>query len=528
MQASGQMTSQQKNENGAQHLVRGLSLLDATMIVVGSMIGSGIFIVSAESSRLVGAPGWLLAAWGLAGVLTITGALSCAELAAMMPRAGGQYVFLREAYGKPFGFLFGWSLFLVIQTGTIAAVAVAFANFTGVLLPWISADNYLMAPLVIIKPFSIATFAFNGYALSISTQQSLALLMILLLTFTNTRGLKTGKIIQNTFTFTKTAALVGLIVIGLTLGWKTGMRTGATAFTSSWWNPVLNGWHAGTAQVGFETVTRGFVALALAMLLGRAMVGPLFAQSAWNNVTFTGAEVKNPGRNLPRALLVGCASVVALYLLANLAYVVTLPLPAIQNAPQNRVATATMQAILGPAGTIMMASAIMISTFGCNNGLILAGARVYYAMACDNLFFRRVGTLNTRHVPAIALITQGVWAAFLTLPRTVTKTLNPATGEISVGYGNVYTQLLEYIVSADLVFYALMVAAVMIMRWKAPLMERPYRTFGYPVVPLIYVVIAFLFVLDLGYLAPSTSGFGYLIVLTGIPVYFLWRRQART
>ncbi len=521
------MTSPSKNARETQHLIRGLTLLDATMIVIGSMIGSGIFIVSAESSRLVGSPGWLLMAWALGGVLTITGALSCAELAAMMPRAGGQYIFLREAYGKSIGFLFGWSLFLIIQTGTIAAVAVAFANFMGVLIPKISGDNYLIAPLIVLRPFSMGTFAFNGYALSLSTQQLIALLMILLLTLTNTRGLKTGKIIQNTFTFTKTAALLGLVVIGLTLGLRVGLRSGAAAFTSSWWNPTFNGWHPGGAQVGFETAGGVLLALALAMLLGRAMVGPLFAQSAWNNVTFTGAEVQNPGRNLPRALLIGCATVVVLYLLANLAYLLTLPLSGIQNAPQNRVATATMQAIFGPPGTVIMAIAIMISTFGCNNGLILAGARVYYAMACDNLFFKRVGTLNLRHVPAVALITQGVWAALLTLPRTVTKSANPTTGAVTMNFGNVYTQLLEYIVSADLIFYALMVAAVIVMRRKAPQLERPYRTFGYPIVPLIYVALAALFVLDLGYLAPSTSGIGYLLVLTGIPVYFLWRRQAR-
>ena len=486
-------------------LERGLGRLDATMIVVGSMIGSGIFITSAESSRLVGSPGWLLAAWALAGVLTITGALCCAELAAMWPKAGGQYVFLREAYGPSIGFLFGWSLFLVIQTGTIAAVAVAFANFMGVLTNQVAADKFLIAPRVI-----------GGYAISLSTQQLVAIVMILLLTATNTRGLRTGKLIQNTFTFTKTAALVGLILIGLFLGWNDQ----SAAYTSSWWEPWQNGWKPPASQLGFEPAG-GAMMLALLMLLGRAMVGPLFAQSAWNNVTFTAGEVRDPGRNLPRALLWGCILVVALYLLANLAYVVTLPLSGIQNAPQNRVATATMQAILGPRGTIVMAVAIMISTFGCNNGLILAGARVYYAMARDNLFFKQVGSLNAHHVPAIALITQGIWAAFLTLPRTVTR---DASGAVT--YGNVYTQLLEYIVSADLVFYALMVGAVIVMRFKAPSLERPYRTIGYPVVPLIYIVIASLFVLDLAYLAPSTSGIGYLIVLTGIPIYFIWRRRA--
>jgi len=259
------------------------------------------------------------------------------------------------------------------------------------------------------------------------------------------------------------------------------------------------------------------------MLLGRAMVGPLFAQSAWNNVTFTGGEVRDPGRNLPRALLLGCSLVVALYLLANLAYIVTLPLSAIQNAPQNRVATATMQAILGSRGTIVMALAIMISTFGCNNGLILAGARVYFAMARDGLFFKRVASVNSRHVPAVALITQGLWAALLTLPRTFI--VDPRSGTAT--YGNVYTQLLEYIVSADLVFYALMVGAVIVMRRKAPEIARPYRTFGYPLVPLIYIMLAGLFIIDLAYLAPSTSGIGYLLVFTGIPIYFVWRGLGR-
>jgi len=498
-------------------LVRGLGLLDATMIVVGSMIGSGIFIVSAESSRLVGAPGWLLVAWALAGVLTITGALCCAELAAMWPHAGGQYVFLREAYGPSIGFLFGWALFIVIQTGTIAAVAVAFANFTGVLIHWISAERFLIEPLIILKPFRTVGVSFNGYALGFSTQQLVAVGMILLLTFTNTRGLKLGKIIQNTFTFTKTAALLGLIIVGLTLGWNTQ----SAAYTSSWCNPWANGWTPST-QVGVEA-TSGFLAgFALLMLLGRAMVGPLFAQSAWNNVTFIGGEVRDPGRNLPRALLLGCALVVGLYLLANLAYVVTLPLAGIQNAPQNRVATATMQAIFGPTGTIIMALAIMISTFGCNNGLILAGARVYYAMANDGLFFKRVGTVNSRHVPAVALTAQGILAALLTLPRTVTVDMKTGT----YTFGNVYTQLLEYIVSADLIFYALMVGAVIVMRKKAPQIERPYRTFGYPLVPLIYIVLAGLFIIDLAYLAPSTSGIGYLLVATGIPVYLIWRKQS--
>jgi APA family basic amino acid/polyamine antiporter len=486
-------------------LERGLGLLDAMMIVVGSMIGSGIFITSAESARLVGSPGWLLAAWALAGVLTITGALCCAELAGMMPRAGGQYVFLREAYNPALGFLFGWSLLLIIQTGTIAAVAIAFANFMGVLTNKVSATNYLIEPQRVL----------GSYAVSLSTQQLVAIAVILILTLTNTRGLKTGKLIQNSFTFTKTAALAGLIIIGLAFGWNER----SAAYTSAWWNSWANGWTPQVAQPGLQAAG----VLALLMLVGRAMTGPLFAQSAWNNVTFTGGEVRDPGRNLPRSLLIGCGLVVGLYLLANLAYVVTLPLAGIQNAPQGRVATAAMQAILGARGAVVMAIAIMISTFGCNNGLILAGARVYYAMARDRLFFKNIGRLNARHVPAIALVAQGIWASLLTLPRTVTT--DAKTG--AAVYGNVYTQLLEYIVSADLVFYALMVGAVIVMRYKAPQLERPYRTFGYPLTPVAYILLAILLVVDLAYLAPQTSGIGYLLVLTGLPVYLIWRVIAR-
>ena len=483
-------------------LVRGLGGLDATMIVVGSMIGSGIFITSAESARLIGSPGWLLIAWVLAGVLTITGALCCAELAAMMPRAGGPYIFLREAYGPATGFLYGWSVFLVIQTGTIAAVAVAFAKFLGVLAPAIATDHYLVAPVRI-----------GGiYAVSLSSEQLVAVLLILLLTWANTRGLELGKLVQNTFTFAKTAALLGLIVIGLTLGWKAT----SAATSSSWWDPWANGWSPAAVAPGLRITGT----LALVVLLGRAMVGPLFAQSAWNNVTFTGSEVRDPGRNLPRSLLAGCAIVVTLYVLANVAYIATLSLPEIQHAPQNRVAVAAMHAALGPPGTIAMAMAIMVSTFGCNNGLILAGARVYYAMARDALFFPRAATTNRFHAPA-ALYAQGIWAAFLTLPRTVAT--DPATGVTT--YGNVYTQLLEYIVSADLVFYVLMVAAVIVLRRKRAADTRPYRTWGYPVVPIVYILLALFLIVDLAWLAPSTSGIGYLFVLSGLPAYLLWNRS---
>lgn len=485
-------------------LTRALTFADAVFLVVGSMIGSGIFLVSAESARLTGAPGLLLLAWALAGVMTITGALCCAELAAMLPSAGGQYVFLREAYGRATGFVFGWSMLLVIQTGTIAAVAVAFANFTGVLVPAISSTHYLVPPIALGA----------RYAVSLSTQQLVAVVMILLLTVANTQGLGLARRIQQSFTVAKTAALAGLVIAGLLLG----RNAASAAATSDWWDATRNGWSALTAMPTL-TATGG---LAVAMLLGRAMVGPLFAQSAWNNVTFAAGEVRDPGRNLPRALLLGCAIVVALYLLANLAYVVTLPLDAIRQAPQNRVATATMEAIFGAPGAIAMAVAIMISTFGANNGLILAGARVSYAMARDGLFFAPVARVNAAGVPHIALLVQGVWAALLTLPRT--RTVDATTGAVS--YGNVYTQLLEYIIPADLVLYGLMVGAVLVLRRTRPELPRPYRTWGYPVVPAIYLALALVLVIDLGVLAPATSGIGYLLVLSGVPIYWWWGRRA--
>ncbi len=498
------MESGEKDSVGEPRLAHSLGQLDATMIVIGSMIGSGIFLTSAESARLIGAPGWLLLAWALAGLLTITGALCCAELSAMMPRAGGQYVFLREAYNPLCGFLFGWAIFLVIQTGTIAAVAVAFARFTAVFFPSINGTNFLVAPIHL----------GGSYAISLSTEQLVAVAMILLLTWMNTRGLQLGKLVQNSFTFAKTVALIGLIVVGLALGWKAT----SAAHSAAWWNSSANGWLPQVAQPGLAATG----SLALLLLLGRAMVGPLFAQSAWNNVTFTAGEVREPGRALPRALLIGCAVVVTLYLLANLAYIATLSLPEIQQAPQNRVAVAAMHAVLGPPGTILMAIAIIISTFGCNNGLILAGARVTYAMARDGLFFRAAGRLNARQAPAVALVAQGVWTALLTLPRTIQ--IDRTSGAVT--YGNVYTQLLEYIIAVDLVFYMLMVGAVIVLRKRWADTARPYRTWGYPLTPLIYLSLAGLLVLDLIYLAPATAGVGFLIVLTGVPVYLAWRKPA--
>ena len=494
------------NSNGEQgpSLVRALGPVDATMIVMGSMIGSGIFITSAESVRISGAPGWLLLAWAVAGLMTITGALCCSELATMMPRAGGVYVFLRDAYGPSLGFLYGWTLFLVIQTGTIAAVAIAFAKFLGVFVPAVGSDNYLLGPM------SLG----DHFAVSLSMEQLVAIALIALLTWTNTRGLEIGKLVQNTFTFAKTAALAGVIVVGLSLGWKAT----CAARSAAWWDSWANGWTPQIAQPGF-TFVGGF---ALALLFGRAMVGPLFAQTAWTNVTFVGSEVRDPGKNLVRALLWGCAAVVILYLLANVAYIATLSLGEIQHAPQSRVAVAMMNVVFGHPGALCMAAAIMISTFGCNNGLILAGARVYFAMARDGLFFRKVATTNAHHVPAAALIAQGIWTVCLTLPRTIT--INTTTHEVT--YGNVYNQLLEYIVSADLLFYLLIVAAVIVLRRKTPAADRPYRTWGYPWVPILSMLLAGLLIVDLACLTPTTSGVGILIVLTGVPIYLLWKRRA--
>src|SRR5437588_9426823 len=321
----------------------------------------------------------------------------------------------------------------------------AFAKFLAVFVPSVSPDHYLVAPI-----------SFGGYAISLSTEQLVAIALITLLTWSNTRGLEIGKIIQNTFTFAKTVALAAVVVIGLWLGW----RTNSAALSAAWWNSWANGWTPQAAQPGL-TIAGG---LALALLFGRSMVGPLFAQTAWTNVTFVGSEVRDPGKNLVRALVGGCGIVVVLYLLANVAYLAVLPFPEIQHAPQNRVAVAMMNAVFGHAGAMCMAAAIMISTFGCDNGLILAGARVYYAMARDGLFFRKIATTNRFHVPAAALVAQGIWTALLVLPRTVTT--NVATQQVT--YGNVYNQLLEYIVSADLVFYLLLVAAVIVLRRKEP------------------------------------------------------------
>src|SRR5882724_9318219 len=386
-----------------QKLVRGLGLLDSTMLVAGSMIGSGIFIVSSIIARQVGAPGWLLVVWLVTGLLTLMAALSYGELAAMMPKAGGQYVYLREAFSPLWGFLYGWTLFLVIQTGTIAAVSVGFARYFGALVPWIADDNYIIAPI------HLST----GYALSLSTTQLVGSVMIALLTWTNTRGLEYGKMIQNVFTTAKTGALLGLILVGLLLGWN------HAAVADNFGNL----WAArGTVEIvpGLSAIT----AFGLFVAICVSQTGSLFSADAWNNITFTAGEVKDPRRNIPLSLALGTGAVIALYILVNVAYLSTLTFDQIQHAPADRVATATLNVIFPVAGTTLMAIAIMISTFGCTNGLILAGARAYYAMARDGLFFRASGQLNDAKVPAWGLMLQGVWAVALVLPRT----FNPATG----------------------------------------------------------------------------------------------------
>jgi APA family basic amino acid/polyamine antiporter len=453
---------------GNNGLVKGLGLVDATALVMGSMIGSGIFIVPADIARQVQSPGLMMMTWVATALLTLAAALSYGELAAAMPQAGGQYVYLREAFGPLCGFLYGWTLFLVIQTGTLAAVGVAFAKFAGVFLPWISTENRLI--------------------LTFNTQQLAAIAVIVFLTAVNTRGIRTGAVVQNVFTFAKTAALVGLVVLGFAVG-----RNPAAVernFSGFWEN----------AEWGWTAVR----------LVGVAMVGALFSSDAWHSVTFTAGEVRNPRRNLPLSLALGVTLVSLIYLACNFAYLNVLPLGAIQNAAEDRVATAAAREILGTAGAPVMAAAIMVSTFGCLNGLILTGARVYYAMALDGLFFRAVGKLDARrHTPVRSLWLQCAWACALTL-----------TGR--------YNDLLDYVIFAVLLFYILTTAGVIVLRRTRSGMERPYRAIGYPVVPAVYIAAASLVEVLLLLYKPNYTWPGLIIVLLGIPAYLVWRRREVT
>ena len=497
--------------------VRAIGLFDGTMIVVGSMIGSGIFIVAADIARQTGSAGGLLLTWILTGLLTISAALSFGELAALFPHAGGQYVYLREAYSPLWGFLYGWTLFLVIQSGTIAAVAVGFARYLGVLLPAISPNVWIVHPIAL----------GSKYAISLSVQQSVGVLMIVFLTFLNTLGVRLGKLIQNVFTSAKTLSLLGLIFLGVFVGRNAGAII--ENFSHFWTirnaQPIEPG--ANFLRSFVPAVTAASGAFGLFVAFGVAQVGSLFSADAWNNIGFTAAEVKNPKRDVALSMAFGTIIVITLYCLANLAYLCTLPLVQIQTAPDDRVASAALNAIFGPAGAMIMAVAIIISTFGCNNGLILAGARVSYAMARDGLFFKSTGTLNKNGVPGSALMYQGVWITILILLRTRKVS---AAGVVT--YGNVYSNLLDYVVFAALLFYVLTIIGIFVLRAKRPDAERPYRAFGYPFVPIMYVLAAAAIMLVLLLYQTQTAGAGLVIVLIGLPVYLLWswwsRRTAQT
>ena len=492
-------------------LVKALGLTSATMLVMGSMIGSGIFIVSADISREVNSPALLLGAWLVTGFMTIVGALSYGELAAMMPRAGGQYVYLREALGPLWGFLYGWTLFLVIQTGTIAAVGVAFGKFLGVFFPSISSTHWILH-LWKVPQIPIGPMMLGNMDVGLSTQNLVAILVVVALSVINIFGVKTGAIIQNIFTVAKVSALAGLVLFGLFIG-RNAHALAANFNGHFWQNAGLSAQHAVQVGAGGPMVLVGTLTI-----LAVAQVGSLFSADAWNNVTFTAGEVKNPQRNLPMSLAMGTGVVILLYVLCNVIFLNVLPLDGsatgatilergIKYASEDRVGTAVMTQIFGAAGGALMAIAIMISSFGCNNGLILSGARVYYAMAKDGLFFRSVAKLHpTYKTPAVSLMVQMVWTCILC---------------ISGSYG----QLLDYIVFAVLVFYILTIGGLFVLRRTHPDADRPYRAVGYPILPAIYILLAlFIDVVLLRY-KPQYTWPGLMIVVLGIPVYYLWNRN---
>jgi basic amino acid/polyamine antiporter, APA family len=484
-------------------LSRELGLWDGTMLVAGSMIGSGIFIVAADIAAQVDSAGWLLVTWVITGLLTVFAALSFGQLATRIPHTGGQYAYLRELYGPIFGFLYGWTYFMVINTGSAAAVAVGFAKYLGVMVPWIHHESWIVAPI----PLS------DTYAISLSTQQFVAVVMIVVLTWLNSRGLKLGKLIQSTFTSAKTLALVLLIAVGLTLGWNADAVAAnfRDAFTPR--NPVAL--EPGMSWLPSLTASMGFIGLLVALCV--AQVGSLFSADAWNSVTFTAGETKDPRRTVRLALIWGTVVVTALYCLANLAYLVALPMDQIRNAPDSRVATAVLESIWGPVGATIMAVAIVISTFGCNNGLLLSGARVYYAMARDGVFFRKVGTLNAARVPGVALWLQCVWACVLVLPRTI-----KADGT----YGNVYGNLLDYVIFATLIFYVLTVGGLFKLRMREgnspPAGSAPVSL----LLPTLYCIGATIIMLVLLAYKTDTTWPGLIIVLLGVPVFLAWSGRA--
>lgn len=466
------------------------------MVVIGIMVGSGIFIVPAAMARQIASPGWLLVAWAVTGVLTVIAGLTYGELAAMLPEAGGMYIYLREAFSPLVGFLYGWTLWTVIQTGTLAAVAVAFARFSGVLFPSIAEDHYLLRPVPITA----------HYAVSLSTAQLLGIAVLLLLTYTNSRGLQYGRIVQNVFTVAKIGAVLALVLLGCTVGVQ------AAAFREN-----FHHFWAVRHAVPFADGLSAATGMGLFLAICIAQTGSLFSADAWHDITFVAAEVRSPERNLPLALGFGTGAVAVLYLLINLAYLLVLPLGSIQHAPADRVATAVSQVLFPAFGAVFMACVIMVSTFGTVNAMTLAGARVYYAMARDRLFFRRAGELNRAHVPGWALWAQGVWAGLLLLPRT----FDPATGQ----YGNLYSDLLDYVISAALIFYVLTIAGVLRLRRTRPDAPRPYRVFGAPWLPLVYIVGASVILAVLFRYRPTTTWPGLAIVATGLPIYALVRRR---
>ena len=479
------------------------------MLVMGSMIGSGIFLVSAEISREVGSPALLIAAWVITGFLTITAALGYGELAAMMPHAGGQYVYLRESLGPLWGFLYGWTLFLVIQTGTIAAVGVAFGKFLGVFFPPISSTHWIIH-IVKVPPINVGSMTLGNMDVGINTQNFTAILMVVALSVINVFGVKTGALIQNIFTSAKVAGLLGLVVLGVFVG------RNAEALAA---NFGANFWHGFRALHPIQVGVGGPVVLVSTLtILAVAQVGSLFSSDAWNNITFTAGEVINPRRNVPLSLALGTGVVIVLYIACNFIYLNVLPLEGsangstilqrgIQYATEDRVATAALTQMFGSIGGYLMAAAIMVSSFGCNNGLILSGSRVYYAMAKDGLFFRGAAKLHpTYKTPAVSLMVQMFWICFLC---------------ISGSYG----QLLDYVVFAVLVFYILTISGLFVLRFKRPDVERPYRAFGYPVLPAIYILMAIFIDIVLLLYKPQFTWPGLIIVLLGIPVYYAWRSR---
>ena len=494
-------------ESANPELVKGLGLVSSTTLVMGSMIGSGIFLVSAEIAREVNSPALLIGAWLVTGFMTIVGALSYGELAAMMPKAGGQYIYLRESLGPLWGFLYGWTLFLVIQTGTIAAVGVAFGKFLGVFFPSVSAGNWIWH-IAHVTAFTVphTQIVLGNMDVGLNTQNLAGVMVVILLTVVNIFGIRTGAAVQNVFTIAKIAALAGLIVIGVAIGRN---ADAIAANFGHFWRLDLPHSASGTAAGPF---------VGILTILAVAQVGSLFSSDAWNNVTFTAGEVKNPRRNLPLSLALGTGIVIALYVLANVIYLCVLPLDGdphgasvfahgIKYAAEDRVGTAVMEQMFKGAGAYLMAVAILISTFGCCNGLILAGARVYYAMSKDGLFFQSVGNLNPKYkAPVISLIVQGIWTCVLCLSGT-------------------YGQLLNYVIFAVLVFYILTIAGLFVLRYRRPEAERPYRAVGYPVLPAIYIMMAlFIDVVLLRY-QPQFTWPGLIIVLLGVPVYLIWSRR---